>query len=124
MGRGRGAVEKPQDFGGVMKKLVHFCRHYIPAIIVALVLGAIGTVCQIVGPDKLKDNDQRDRQRPACASQWQAGARCDRHGRGHAHRMAAGGAVCGVRGAVLRAKLDDGERYAAHRTGAARSHSA
>mgnify|MGYP000379181872 FL=1 len=55
MGRGRGAVEKPQDFGGVMKKLVHFCRHYIPTIIVALVLGAIGTVCQIVGPDKLKD---------------------------------------------------------------------
>jgi len=55
MGRGRGAIEKPQDFGGVMKKLVHFCRHYIPAIIVALVLGAIGTVCQIVGPDKLKD---------------------------------------------------------------------
>mgnify|MGYP001007299149 FL=1 len=55
MGRGRGAVEKPQDFGGVMKKLVHFCRHYIPAIIVALVLSAIGTVCQIVGPDKLKD---------------------------------------------------------------------
>ena len=55
MGRGRGAVEKPQDFGGVMKKLVHVCRHYIPAIIVALVLGAIGTVCQIVGPDKLKD---------------------------------------------------------------------
>lgn len=55
MGRGRGAVEKPQDFGGVMKKLVHFCRHYIPAIIVALILGAIGTVCQIVGPDKLKD---------------------------------------------------------------------
>lgn len=55
MGRGRGAVEKPQDFGGVMKKLVHFCRRYIPAIIVALVLGAIGTVCQIVGPDKLKD---------------------------------------------------------------------
>lgn len=55
MGRGRGAVEKPQDFGGVMKKLVHFCRHYSPAIIVALVLGAIGTVCQIVGPDKLKD---------------------------------------------------------------------
>lgn len=55
MGRGRGAVEKPQDFGGVMKKLVHFCRHYIPAIIGALVLGAIGTVCQIVGPDKLKD---------------------------------------------------------------------
>ena len=55
MGRGRRAAEKPQDFSGVMKKLMHFCRRYIPAIIVALVLGAIGTVCQIVGPDKLKD---------------------------------------------------------------------
>lgn len=55
MGRGRRAAEKPQDFSGVMKKLMHVCRRYIPAIIVALVLGAIGTVCQIVGPDKLKD---------------------------------------------------------------------
>ncbi|NMM96834.1 ABC transporter [Bifidobacterium sp. DSM 109960] len=54
-GRRRGPVEKPQDFGGVMKKLAHFCRHYIPAMIFALILGAAGTVCQIVGPDKLKD---------------------------------------------------------------------
>ena len=54
MGRG-GAVEKPQDFGKVMGKLVRFCRKYVPAIIVALVLGAAGTICQIVGPDKLKD---------------------------------------------------------------------
>ena len=54
-GRGRGPAEKPQDFGGVMKKLAHFCRHYIPVMIFALVLGAAGTVCQIVGPDKLKD---------------------------------------------------------------------
>lgn len=54
-GRRRGPVEKPQDFGGVMKKLARFCRHYIPAMIFALVLGAAGTVCQIVGPDKLKD---------------------------------------------------------------------
>lgn len=54
MGRG-GAVEKPQDFGKVMGKLVRFCRKYVPAIIIALVLGAAGTICQIVGPDKLKD---------------------------------------------------------------------
>lgn len=54
MGRG-GAVEKPQDFGKVMGKLVRFCRKYVPAIIVALVLGAAGTICQIIGPDKLKD---------------------------------------------------------------------
>ena len=28
---------------------------YVPAIIIALVLGAAGTICQIIGPDKLKD---------------------------------------------------------------------
>ena len=55
MGRGRGPVEKPKDFGGVMKKLMRFCRHYIPVMIFALILGAAGTVCQIIGPDKLKD---------------------------------------------------------------------
>ncbi|KFI69032.1 ABC transporter ATP-binding protein [Bifidobacterium merycicum] len=55
MGRGRGPVEKPQNFGGAMKKLVRFCRRYIPVIVVSLILGAAGTVCQIVGPDKLKD---------------------------------------------------------------------
>ena len=54
-GRGRGPVEKPQDFGGVMKKLMRFCKRYIPVIIIALILGAAGTVCQIIGPDKLKD---------------------------------------------------------------------
>lgn len=48
-------VEKPQDFGAVLGKLVRFCRRYIPVIAVALVLGAIGTVFQIIGPDKLKD---------------------------------------------------------------------
>ena len=55
MGRSRGPVEKPKDFGGVMSKLAKFCRHYIPVMIFALVLGAAGTICQIVGPDKLKD---------------------------------------------------------------------
>ncbi|NEG55263.1 ABC transporter ATP-binding protein [Bifidobacterium platyrrhinorum] len=54
-GPGRGAVEKPQDFGEVMGKLVRFCRSYIPVIIIALVLGATGTIFQIIGPDKLKD---------------------------------------------------------------------
>ena len=54
MGRG-GAVEKPNDFGKVMGKLVNYCRNYLPVIIIALILGAVGTVCQIVGPDKLKD---------------------------------------------------------------------
>ena len=55
MGRSRRPVEKPKDFGGVMSKLAKFCRHYIPVMIFALILGAAGTICQIVGPDKLKD---------------------------------------------------------------------
>lgn len=55
-GPGRGAaVEKPQNFGEVMSKLVRYCRNYIPVIVIALVLGAAGTICQIIGPDKLKD---------------------------------------------------------------------
>ena len=50
---GRRAVEEPHDFGKVMGKLVNYCRNYLPVIIIALILGAAGTVCQIVGPDKL-----------------------------------------------------------------------
>jgi ATP-binding cassette subfamily B protein len=38
-----------------MGKLIRFCRKYIPAMIVALVLGAIGTIFQIVGPNRLRD---------------------------------------------------------------------
>ncbi|WP_033492646.1 ABC transporter ATP-binding protein [Bifidobacterium biavatii] len=52
---GNGPAEKPQDFGKTMGKLVHYCRKYIPVIVIALVLGAAGTIFQIVGPDKLKD---------------------------------------------------------------------
>ena len=54
MGGGR-TVEKPANFGNVMGKLVYYCRNYLPVIIIALVLGAVGTICQIIGPDKLKD---------------------------------------------------------------------
>ncbi|WEV52890.1 ABC transporter ATP-binding protein [Bifidobacterium sp. ESL0704] len=55
MPRMRGPVEKPADFGGVMAKLVRYCKKYVPAIVVALVLGAAGTICQIIGPDQLKN---------------------------------------------------------------------
>ena len=40
MGGGR-TVEKPANFGNVMGKLVHYCRNYLPVIIIALVLGAV-----------------------------------------------------------------------------------
>ncbi|MEE1295960.1 MAG: ABC transporter ATP-binding protein [Bifidobacterium sp.] len=55
MGHGRGAVEKPADFGASMKKLAGFSKKYVPAIVIALILGIGGTVCQIIGPDYLKD---------------------------------------------------------------------
>lgn len=55
MGHGaRGAIEKPENFGKVMGELVRFCRKWLPAVIIALILGAAGTICQIIGPDRLK----------------------------------------------------------------------
>lgn len=55
-GRGMGApAEKPQDFNVSMRKLLKFTRKYIPVTVIALILGAAGTICQIIGPDKLKD---------------------------------------------------------------------
>ncbi|KFI45940.1 ATP-binding cassette, subfamily B [Bifidobacterium bohemicum] len=53
--RMRGPVEKPADFGGVMKKLMRYCRRWVPAVVVALVLGAVATICQIAGPNELKN---------------------------------------------------------------------
>ncbi len=54
--RTRGAVaEHPEDFAQSMGKLVRFCRGYLPAVVVALALGTAGTVCQIIGPNRLKD---------------------------------------------------------------------
>lgn len=56
MGHGRGrAVEKPADFAGSMKQLIRFSKRYIPAIVIALILGVGSTICQIIGPDYLKD---------------------------------------------------------------------
>lgn len=53
--RGGAPTEKADDLGGALKDLMRFSRRYIPAIIVALVLGVVGTVCQIIGPDYLGD---------------------------------------------------------------------
>lgn len=50
-----GPVEKPDDFGRVMGRLLGYSRRYVPAVLIALVLGAAGTICQIIGPDRLRD---------------------------------------------------------------------
>lgn len=50
-----GPVEKPTDFNKVMGKLVNYCRRDVPVVVVAAVLGVIGMICQIIGPNQLKD---------------------------------------------------------------------
>lgn len=57
MGRGpMGAmVEKPKEFKKTWLRLISYSKRYAPAVITALALAAIGTVMQIIGPDRLKD---------------------------------------------------------------------
>jgi len=45
--------EKAKDFKGVWRKLIRYCKNYIPAILIALVIAALGTVLQIAGPNQL-----------------------------------------------------------------------
>lgn len=49
-----GIVEKPKSFNATMKKLIRYCKSYLPVIIIALVAATVATLFQIIGPDKLK----------------------------------------------------------------------
>ena len=58
MGRGPGAgrsTEKAKDFVGTWKKLLHYCRKYIVVLVIAVICASAGTVCTLIGPDKLSD---------------------------------------------------------------------
>ena len=46
-------IQKPKDFFKTWKKLILYCRPYLPAIITALLLSIIGTVLSIIGPKQL-----------------------------------------------------------------------
>ena len=50
-----GVAEKPKNFKATWGKLIAYCKNYLPIVIIALILAAIGTVLQIIGPDKLKE---------------------------------------------------------------------
>lgn len=50
---GRG--EKPKDFKNTMRKLISYCKVYLPAMIIALILAMAGSVFNIIGPDILSD---------------------------------------------------------------------
>lgn len=48
-------AEKAKDFKGTWARLIRYCRRYLPAVILALVIGALSTTVQIIGPDRLGD---------------------------------------------------------------------
>ncbi|SHG99056.1 ATP-binding cassette, subfamily B [Anaerosphaera aminiphila DSM 21120] len=50
-----GPIDKPNNFRKTWGKLIKYCKRYMPAILLTLVIAIMGTVFQIVGPDKLKD---------------------------------------------------------------------
>ena len=51
----RGAGEKAENFGQAMRQLAAYCRRYLPAIIIAVLLAVTGTIFNLIGPDKLAD---------------------------------------------------------------------
>lgn len=55
-GHGPGAPgEKPKDFKKIWGKLIKYCRKYVPFVVFAAILAMAGSVCALVGPDKLSD---------------------------------------------------------------------
>lgn len=54
MGRGR-VAEKPKDLVGTWKKLLGYCRKYLPLIVIAVLCAIGGTVLTLMGPDKLSE---------------------------------------------------------------------
>ena len=50
-----GMSEKAKDFKGTWRRLIQYCGGYLPAILIALIIAALGVALQIIGPDKLKD---------------------------------------------------------------------
>ncbi|WP_306008722.1 ABC transporter ATP-binding protein [Bacillus sp. MMSF_3353] len=47
--------EKPKNFKKPWGKLIAYCKPYLPAVIFALVLAAVGTIFTIIGPNMLSD---------------------------------------------------------------------
>ncbi|MFC8056457.1 ABC transporter ATP-binding protein [Bacillus cereus] len=47
--------EKPKNFKKPWGKLIAYCKPYLPAIVFALVLAAVGTIFTIIGPNMLSE---------------------------------------------------------------------
>lgn len=50
-----GGGEKARDLVGTWKKLLVYCKKYTPIFVVAICCAAVGTVLQLLGPDKLSE---------------------------------------------------------------------
>nr|WP_307757314.1 ABC transporter transmembrane domain-containing protein [uncultured Christensenella sp.] len=50
-----GSGEKAKNFGKTWGKLIAYCKPYLPAIIIALLLACAGSVFNIIGPSKLSE---------------------------------------------------------------------
>lgn len=48
-------AEKPKDLKKALREITHYLKKYIPFIVIALVLSALGSVLSIIGPNKLSD---------------------------------------------------------------------
>ena len=47
--------EKAKDSGKALKELVGYVKPYLPAVLIALILGGIGAVFSVIGPDKISE---------------------------------------------------------------------
>ena len=54
-GNRRRPMEETGDSMSGLKRLAGFCRPYLPAMAIALFFALVGTVCTIIGPDKLSE---------------------------------------------------------------------
>lgn len=50
-----GSDENRGNFKETWVRLAKYCKRYMPAILTALLIAAVGTVLQIIGPEQLKD---------------------------------------------------------------------
>ena len=53
-GAGAGG-EKSENFAAAWKKLAHYCNRYWPAVIIAVICAAAGTILTLLGPDRLSE---------------------------------------------------------------------
>ena len=55
MNNKRGSAEKPKDLVLGTKKLMQYLHRFMPAIIIAFIVSALGSVLSIIGPNKLSE---------------------------------------------------------------------